>query len=362
MALGRRLSNLDHEEQRVKKDYRTSYRILLTLFLLSFSANLIALALYLKERKAFSFFSKPSSVSSSLLQKPKGVQNMEGTQILKTVKETIPFSLILIENKGYSLICEKNSKTLNLYRSGEGAFSLVKTYPCLVGSNNGDKKKEGDLATPEGIYFLTSSLTGRNLPEKYGSGAFSLNYPNFLDRKEGKRGSGIWLHGCPDKIERASSSEGCVVVRDEVLKELAGFIRAGDTPLVIVDAIRYRSPEDQQKALQSLSHFLNEWQKAWESRNTEKYLGFYSQNFVGSNGMNYQKFKEYKHRVNSSKKFIHLQIERKSFLLSQKDGGHTAVLRIRQDYRSDNFASQSQKILYLEEEQGKWKIIGEITL
>jgi len=265
-------------------------------------------------------------------------------------------------NKEYSLLCEKNSRTLNLYRSDEGGFTLTKSYPCLVGSNNGDKREEGDLATPEGIYFLTSSLQGKGLPEKYGAGAFSLNYPNFLDRKEGKRGSGIWIHGYSEQIERPSSSEGCVVVKDGILKELAGFIKTGDTPLVIVDTIRHQPLEVQKKLLQSLSSFLSDWEEAWENRHTDKYLSYYSHKFVSSNGMNYEKFKEYKHRVNSSKKFIRLQIERKSFLLSQKDGGHTAVLRIHQDYRSDNFAGQTQKVLYLEEEQGKWKIIGEITL
>ncbi len=225
-----------------------------------------------------------------------------------------------------------------------------------------DKKVVGDLATPEGIYFLTSFLTGKSLPEKYGSGAFSLNYPNFLDQKEGKKGSGIWLHGYPDHLERPPFSQGCVVVKNEVLKELVGFIKVGETPLVIVDTIKFQPQEDQRKLIQNLSHFLGDWEIAWEGRDSEKYLSFYSKDFISSDGKTYQKFKEYKSRVNQSKKFIQLQIEKKAFLLSQKDGGRFAILRINQDYRSDSFKSYSRKILYLKEEQGKWKITGDIPL
>jgi len=272
-----------------------------------------------------------------------------------------PVPVIHVKDKEYFLLCEKNRRTLNLYRSEQNAFSLVKSYPCIVGSNNGDKRKAGDLATPEGIYFLLSHLTGKNLPEKYGSGALSLNYPNFLDQKEGKKGSGIWLHGFPDHMERPLHSEGCVVIRNEFFNELMGFIKIGDTPLVIVDTIQYQPQENQRRLGQSLSNFLDDWKKAWESLNTERYLRFYSRDFINSEGMNYQRFKEHKERVNQSKKFIRLHLEDKAFLLSQKDGGQIAVLRIDQNYSSDNFKSYSRKILYLKEEQGRWKIIADIA-
>jgi len=323
------------------------------------------LTLYFKERKG---------VPSSLPKESKGIQEVKTPQEAKAPQEvkvpqetetslrTTPLPFVYVKNKDYFLLCDKQNRTLHFYRSEESGFSLIKSYSCIVGSNNVDKREAGDLATPEGIYFLTSFLAGKSLPEKYGFGAFSLNYPNFLDQKAGKKGSGIWLHGYSDRVERPPFSEGCVVVKDEALKELIGFIKIGDTPLVIVDTIRYNSVEDQQGLFQSLSRFLKDWKTAWEARDTAKYLSFYSRDFVSSDGKDYQKFKEYKYRVNQSKKFIHLQIEQKSFLFSQKDGGHIAVVRMNQDYRSDNFKSYSRKILYLNERQGKWEIIGETAL
>jgi murein L,D-transpeptidase YafK len=338
---------------RLKKDYRKFFRVFLILFLLSFSANLFMLTLYLKGEK---------DIPSPPPKESKEIQEVKTPQEVKAPLRMVPLPFIHIKTKDNFLLCDKQSKTLHLYRSEEGAFSLIKSYPCIVGSNNVDKKEAGDLATPEGIYFLTSFLTGNRLPEKFGYGAFSLNYPNFLDRKEGKKGSGIWLHGYSDRLERPPFSEGCVVVKDEVLKELIKFIKIGETPLVIVDAIQYKLAEDHRKLFQILNRFLKDWKTAWESRDTPKYLSFYSRDFVSSDGKNYQKFKEYKYRVNQTKKFIQVQIEQNSFLLSQKDGGRIAIVRINQDYRSDNFKSYSRKILYLKEKQGKWEIIGEVNL
>jgi hypothetical protein len=45
-----------------------------------------------------------------------------------------------------------------------------------------------------------------------------------------------------------------------------------------------------------------------------------------------------------------------------KPKGHIAIVRMNQDYRADNSKSCSRKILYLKEKQGKWEMIGEVTL
>jgi murein L,D-transpeptidase YafK len=331
----------------VKEDYRKSYRIFLALFLVSLSVNLIVLGFYFEKRIHWRAFLK---------ERREAREGQQG----KLAEGMVPIPIVHVKPQENFLLCEKNAKTLYLFHSEPNRFGLMKSYPCIVGSNNGDKREAGDLATPEGIYFLISFLS--NLPERYGLGAFSLNYPNFIDQKEGKKGSGIWLHGFPSHMERPLHSEGCVVVKDEDLKELLRFIKTGDTPLVIVDTVRYQSPEHRQKTFQSLVHFLGGWKRAWESLDTGQYLRYYSRDFINSEGMNYERFKGHKERVNQTKRFIKLQIESKSFLLCQKNGGQIAVLRINQDYASDNFKSYTRKILYLREEQGQWKIIGDVAL
>lgn len=372
---------------RPQRDYQKLYRILLILFIISFSGNVLMLGLYLQGRKSGAPFTSEESIKVGEIKKievaksievPKKIEAPKKLEVPKKDEVTkkdvggqeveptppagmIPLSFIYVKENEHILICEKKSKTLALYRSTDTGFSFVKSYPSIVGSNHVDKKEAGDRATPEGVYFLISFMTGASLPEKYGYGAYSLNYPNFLDRREGKKGNGIWLHGYRPHLERPPFSEGCVVVKDEDLKELSNHLRVGDTPLAIVDTVQYQSPEDQKKRLEGLSQFLKEWKTAWEGRNTEKYIGFYAKDFVSSDGKNYQKFKEYKYRVNQGKRFIQVRIEPKSYLLSQKDGGNLAILRVNQNYRSDNFASFSRKILYLRENQRRWEIIGETT-
>jgi murein L,D-transpeptidase YafK len=334
--------------RRVKVDHRKYYRIFLILFLLSFGLNLFFLTFYFIER-----ISGPLS--------PGGGKEAKESREEGETKGMVPVSIVHNKNEEYVLLCEKMSKTLHLYHSEEGTFSLIQSYPCIVGSNHVDKQEAGDLATPEGIYFLISFLSGKSLPEKYGEGAFSLNYPNFLDRMEGKKGSGIWLHGFPDHTDAPLHSEGCIVVGNAILRELMGFIKIGDTPLVIVDTIQYQSEENRLMLAQQLTDFLGNWKGAWESLDTEKYLCYYSEDFMNSEGMNYQRFRGHKVRVNRYKKFIKLEIEPKSFLLSQKDHGKIAVIRMNQSYRSDNFNHYTRKLLYLNEEQGQWKIVGDMS-
>jgi len=249
------------ETGNVKGDYRKYYRIFLTLFLLSFGVNLFFLTFYFIERISRPLF-------------PGGGKGAKESRKEGETKGMVPVPIVHNKSEEYVLLCEKMSKTLHLYHSEENTFSLFKSYPCIVGSNHVDKREVGDLATPEGIYFLLSFLSGKGLPEKYGDGAFSLNYPNFLDQMDGKRGSGIWLHGFPDHTDPPLHSEGCIVVENAVLRELMGFVKIGDTPLVIVDTIKYQSQEKRLMLVQQLKDFLGNWEVAWETLDTEKYLRF----------------------------------------------------------------------------------------
>jgi hypothetical protein len=102
-----------------------------------------------------------------------------------------PSPFLFADTGEYLLICEKETKILYVFRFSDGRFSLVKQYPCIIGANNHGKTRGGDFATPEGVYFFLRFAPGKTLAENYGHGAFVLNYPNFLDRKERKDGGGI---------------------------------------------------------------------------------------------------------------------------------------------------------------------------
>jgi hypothetical protein len=74
----------------------------------------------------------------------------------------------------------------------------------------------------------------------------------------------------------------------------------------------------------------------WESLNAQKYLSFYSQDFMGG-GIGYFAFKKHKERVNSAKKQIRVQIKGLAILLPPEYEGKVAVARFDQHYTSSNF-------------------------
>jgi murein L,D-transpeptidase YafK len=195
-------------------------------------------------------------------------------------------------------------------------------------------------------------------------GAFVMNYPDFLDKKEGKTGDGVWLHGHDPKkkLEEVQSSKGCVVMSNDHLRELSTMIKLGTTPIVIVDKVTFRSGDSQKKVAQELLAFTASWQKAWEDVDMKKFLRFYSKDFTSADGKDLDTFAQRKEKVSKEKKFIRLRLDRRAVLFPQKYQGDVAIIRFRQMYRSSNFSSVSVKSLYLRKGQKDWQIIGESVL
>ena len=273
-----------------------------------------------------------------------------------------PYTFVFADAGEYLLICEKDTKILYIFRFSDGRFSLIKQYPCVIGANNHGKTREGDFATPEGVYFFLRFTPGKTLAENYGYGAFVLNYPNFLDRKERKDGGGIWLHGhSAGKVLGADipDTKGCIVVSNDALKEMSGYLKSNGTPIAIVNKLQFTNLESQRDLAKELKNFINSWRLSWESINTKKYLSFYSQAFVNSEGMNFNAFKHHKEKTNKSKKFIRVKVENLAILMPPEYGGNVAVARFQQRYNSNNFKSDSKKIFYLKKGQAGWQIIGE---
>lgn len=111
---------------------------------------------------------------------------------------------------------------------------ILKRYKMAYGKKDGDKNKEGDMKTPEGVYKITKIFSkkgleryyGKNNVKKYGEGAIVLNYPNKDDKSKGKTGSGIWIHGVEknERVNKRRVSKGCVVVKNEDFLEIKNFL------------------------------------------------------------------------------------------------------------------------------------------
>ena len=98
-----------------------------------------------------------------------------------------------------------------------------------LGKRGVEKTREGDQKTPIGVYHVTASLPRQKLSDFYGAGAFPINYPNEWDKRQGRNGHGIWLHGTPsDTYSRPPrASDGCIVLANADLDAVARNCRSG---------------------------------------------------------------------------------------------------------------------------------------
>ena len=151
----------------------------------------------------------------------------------------IPSSLIHLGNgayfSDYGLVVNKKARVLTVWKNENGKIQKIKEYPSDIGKNAGVKVARDDAKTPEGIYFFQKMIEGRALDSsQYGKRAFTTNYPNLFDLREGKTGAGIWLHAIPETKTLQRGSRGCVVVRNESILDVSPFIQLHTTPFVIL--------------------------------------------------------------------------------------------------------------------------------
>jgi len=137
---------------------------------------------------------------------------------------------------------------------------VLDTY-ISVGQKGIGKLREGDGRTPMGVYFVNKSLKGQTLPDLYGAGALTLNYPNAVDLMRGKTGSGIWLHGTPNaQYARAPwATDGCVVMSNPEMDRLLRLKNVEKTPVVISDKLEWVSADRSVPERDGFTKTLNQW-------------------------------------------------------------------------------------------------------
>lgn len=272
--------------------------------------------------------------------------------------------LALGESVDKALLVDKKSNRLYVFAKDNDGQHLkrVNDYYISTGKLVGDKKETGDLRTPEGVYFVTSWLSPDKLPSKYGVGAFPVNYPNELDKRNGKTGYGIWLHGT-DKgyySRPPRDSEGCVVLTNIDLESLKSEIKPGITPVVITDSVEWVDVASWEQERQGILKAVENWRRDWESMDVDKYLSHYSQNFW-SKSHNIKSWSARKRYLAKNKKYQSVKFSDVSLLVypQKENNNELAVVRLHQDYKSNNFESEMYKRLYLSKNDQGWKILYE---
>ncbi len=275
-------------------------------------------------------------------------------------QEMLPAALLNLDKQyKYAVVVELNNSRLYLFENNNGVPKQLDNYYVSMGKSGPYKQFEGDNRTPLGVYFIENFLSPKNLPDKYGEGAFPINYPNVWDGRMGKTGHGIWLHGTPlDTFSRPPrDSEGCVVLSNTDLQTVGNYLQLRRTPFVIADNINWLEKSDWQQQKNFFQTLVSNWKEDWQSLDANRYIQHYSKTFKAGNA-DYLKWSAHKKRVNSSKKFIRIKTEDLSILKHPNDD--ILVVTFQQHYKSNNYSSVSYKRQYWkQEDDGLWRIIFE---
>jgi murein L,D-transpeptidase YafK len=275
-------------------------------------------------------------------------------------KELLPAALLNLDKQyKYAVVVGLNNSRLYLFENDNGVPKQLGNYYVSMGKSGPYKQFEGDNRTPLGVYFIENFLSPKSLPDKYGEGAFPINYPNVWDDRMGKTGYGIWLHGTPlDTFSRPPrDSEGCVVLSNTDLQTVGNYLQLRRTPFVIADNINWLEKEDWQQQKNYFKELVAGWKEDWQSLDADRYIQNYSKTFRAGN-KDFTKWSAHKKRVNGTKQFIQIKTEDLSILKHPKDD--ILVVTFQQHYKSNNYSSVSYKRQYWkQEDDGQWRIIFE---
>lgn len=190
--------------------------------------------------------------------------------------------LALSPRSKHAIAVDASRSRLYLFENRTTGLTLIADYYISVGKSGLTKTLEGDARTPTGVYFITSNLDPKSLTDFYGSGALPINYPNELDNKRGKTGSGIWLHGTPPgQFSRPpKATDGCVVLANPDLLQVIRTVEVRTTPVVISARLNWVAPVSIQSDGKVFESALSAWQHAKSSGDLERVLSFYSDEFT----------------------------------------------------------------------------------
>ncbi len=266
----------------------------------------------------------------------------------------VPAALLKWPSSGseYAVLVDKSAQKVFLYHR-DNLLAPIRTFTCSTGENNGPKSRRNDRKTPEGIYFFTASHAESELAPIYGVMAFPIDYPSPLDDKEGRGGYGIWFHGT-NKPLKPNDSNGCIVLENGDIEELAAYIKLNDTPVVITSKIEMISPAERQRRIAALDEVIEAWRAAWEQKDIDEYMSYYGTAFSAGR-FDRQQWRQHKSQL--ANRYSRIRVQVKNLRLLSHDG--VVLARFDQHYHAPGIESIGVKRLYLRQNSTEWKIDAE---
>jgi lipoprotein-anchoring transpeptidase ErfK/SrfK len=155
--------------------------------------------------------------------------------VVEMIEETAPNkkkrSEIAKDAGGVLVVVDKSAYTLEVFRDG----NPVKEYGIAVGKNIGDKKRVGDMRTPEGEFPIVQiqDSSGWTHDFRDGKGNMQGAYGPYFIRLGTPGWSGIGIHGthAPSSIG-TNITEGCIRLNNDDIAELRRILKVGDKVVI----------------------------------------------------------------------------------------------------------------------------------
>ena len=189
--------------------------------------------------------------------------------------------LALPDGLHHALAIDTSRSRLYLLECSTPGWHVAADYYISLGKQGVDKRTEGDQRTPLGIYFTTGTRSATTLPAFYGAGALELNYPSALDRRRGRTGSGIWVHGShPQEYARLpQATDGCVVLANPGMTQLLRQVRAEGAPVVLAEQLLWITPDEATRRRQQFEPTFAAWQQAYVQGDMDTLLTLHAPDF-----------------------------------------------------------------------------------
>nr|WP_240331963.1 L,D-transpeptidase family protein [Sulfurospirillum tamanensis] len=254
------------------------------------------------------------------------------------------------------VLVDKTADTLKVFEFEKGNPVLQMQHPVITGIG-GDKQREGDLKTPVGVY----EVVRRFVPSDpfYGQIAFALSYPNIMDKRMGKDGYGIWIHGHPlNSAQRYDqNTRGCVVMTNDLLDIFDAKVQEKKTLTLISEA---GEPKVEKETIVALLTQVFEWRNAWKYSDVNRYMTFYHEDFRRFDGMRLEEFTRMKRTIfsrNEDKMILFNDLAVVPY--PNEEGRPLFRVSYHQTYETKNYQHRGNKEIYVDFSNNQMKILVE---
>ena len=266
--------------------------------------------------------------------------------IKKELKEIKPLSIA--NEKG-----EKDLKILNQNPKSQQDLKIVKKESKKVKSLSITTPKESKGKMP--LYkMVTVDLANIREKPNLDSDIVARLGKGYMLRKSDKVGD--WIN-----TDLGEDLKGWIrynLLEDVTLERYESWENNPNkaTTLVLIK----KSLEDQQKieiAKKNIKNLIHAWELAWEAKDLDKYMSFYSKAFNKSK-YNWESYKEYKKNVFNAAGTISVEIKN----VKIEWNNYFLIASFDQEYLSRSIYSSRMKFLHFQLENGGWKIGKEFVV